>query len=480
MRRHLYRELLKTACTMVLAVAFAGAYVDGAARDTNRGPNLLIIHTDQQSSWTLGAYGGTLVSTPHIDSLASEGAIFRNFFTNSAVCTPSRGCLLTGRYPHAHGAYVNNIELNRDEVTLAHLLQKAGYETGYAGKWHLDGEAKPGWVKPQRSMGFADCRFMFNRGHWKKIVEQPEGDPEVFPLKEIGDKKTYSTDWLTDKTIDFLRKPRTRPFFFMVGIPDPHTPFTVRPPYDRMFKPEDMPIPSTFDQKDVPKWVVKVRRYTRQQGKTLAKRKAWLRKAKAQYCGEVKCIDDNVGRILACLRDTGQLDHTIVVFTTDHGEYMGEHGLLYKNQLYETAYRIPLLIRWPKRISRGTVINNIVSTVDFQPTILGLMGLAKSGREQGRDASGLLLGKKMEWKEEAFIHHSSLNRAGIFTERYELAYVKDGEHILFDRVNDPQQIKNLFYDPKYKKVVNELTRRVIQHNQAVKAPALKWLRDIEN
>ncbi|MHC4445119.1 MAG: sulfatase family protein [Planctomycetota bacterium] len=473
MHQHMRRDLFKTIVLVVvlLMVSVGSAEMVGNGRVTN----LLIIHTDQQSCWTLGCYGGKLVATPHIDSLAKEGALFRNFFTNSAVCTPSRGCLLTGRYPHAHGAYVNNIELNRDEVTLARVLERNGYETGYAGKWHLAGEAKPGWVKPGRSMGFADCRFMFNRGHWKKIVDKEEGDPEVFPYREIGDEKTYSTDWLATKTIEFIRRGRKKPFFYMLSIPDPHGPFTVRSPYDTMFKPEDMPIPSTFDASRSTSWAKRVKMLTRH-GTTPAERKAWLRKVKAQYCGQVKCIDDNVGRILKCLRETDQLDNTLVVFTTDHGEYMGEHGLMSKNQLYETAYRLPLLIRWPKRIGKGTVIENVVSTVDFQPTILGLLGLAKSGREQGRDASGLLLGKKMDWKDEAFIHHSSLKRAGIFTAGYELAYFKDNEHILFDRIRDPEQVKNLFYDPAYQKVVDELTERVIRHNERVKAPAAEWLK----
>ena len=421
------RAFLGAAGAAVAGVAAAG---DDAAASR---PNLLVIHTDQQSCWTLGAYEGTLVDTPHIDSLAKEGALFQNFFTNSAVCTPSRGCLLTGRYPHAHGAYKNNIELNRDEVTLARALLDKGYTTGYAGKWHLDGEAKPGWVPPERAMGFEDSRFMFNRGHWKKITESDNGDPEAHAYREVGDEKTYTTDWLADKTVAFIQEPRENPFFFMVSIPDPHTPFTVRPPYDAMYKPDGMPVPSTFRQSDVPAWA--------RRADSRAKTEEALRKHKAGYCGEVKCIDDNVGRILDALRETGQLDNTIVVFTTDHGEYMGEHGLMGKNQLYETAYRIPLLVRWPRRIAAGTVVDACVSTVDFMPTMLGLMQLPVTDRVQGGDASAALVGWEMKWRHEAFIHHSHHDRAGIFTPRFELAYVKDSDPILFDRANDPDQVE---------------------------------------
>jgi uncharacterized sulfatase len=445
-----------------------------SARQKKENPNLLIIHTDQLSCWAVSIYakqrtktanyGKVLVKTPYIDSLAQEGAIFYNFFTNSAVCTPSRGCLVTGRYPHAHGAYKNNIEMNRDEVTIAHILQSHGYETGYAGKWHLDGPPKPGWVRPERSMGFADCRFMFNRGHWKKIVDQPEGNPEVSPYKVIGDKKTFTTDWLADKTIDFIKKPRKTPFFYMVSIPDPHGPFTVRAPYMTMYKPEDMTVPNNFKESPTNKGKKKTARQ--------------MQKSKAQYCGLVKCIDDNVGRILTVLRNEDILDDTIIVFTTDHGEYMGEHGLYGKNQWYRTAYQIPFIIRWPKRIRAGTVINNFVTNVDAQQTLLGLMGFKSCGREQGRDASGLLRGLRIGWKNEAMIHHSSLQSAGIFTPKYELVLKAKGNHMLFDRINDPEQTKNLYNNPKYGKVKNDLARRIIRHNIDVNAPTLSWLKKI--
>ena len=189
-------------------------------------------------------------------------------------------------------------------------------------------------------------------------------------------------------------------------------------------------------------------------------------------------IDDSVGRIINCLEQQGILDDTIIVFTTDHGEYAGEHGLNGKNHLYETAYRIPMLIRWPKKIAADTVIEHVVSAVDFQSGILGLMDIAPCGREQGRDFSPLLRSEETECLNEAFIHHSSLERAGIFTHEFELAYVKDAEPILFDRKNDPDQMQNLFEAPKYKRIISELTQRIIQHNIAVESPAVEWLKQI--
>jgi uncharacterized sulfatase len=434
------------------------------ARRKKELPNLLLIHTDQLSSWAISAYAGklkstpnygnTLVETPHIDSLANQGAILYNFFTNSAVCTPSRGCLVSGRYPHAHGAYRNNIEMNRGEMTIARVLQRKGYETGYSGKWHLDGTPKPGWVDQERSMGFADCSFMFNRGHWKKIVEQPQGDPEVSSYNVIGDRETYTTDWLADKTIEFIEKPRKKPFFYMVSFPDPHGPFTVREPYMSMYDPEDMTVPNTFEGGNTDSMKVK----------------------KARYCGLVKCIDDNVGRILASLRDKSILDDTVIAFTTDHGEYMSEHGLYGKNQWYRTAYQIPFLVRWPKKIPAGTKIEQFVTNVDVQQTLLGLMEIEPSGWEQGRDASPLLRGEEIEWKDEAMIHHSSLEAAGIFTPRYELVLKANGSHMLFDRLNDPEQTNNLYGNSEYSSIIRELAARIVEHNVQVDSPAVSWLK----
>lgn len=439
-------------------------------------PNLLVIHTDQQSLWTVSAYGEeSLVSTPNIDRLAREGALCTQFFTNSAVCTPSRGCLLTGRYPHDHGAYTNNVPLNADEVTFAEVCRRAGYETAYAGKWHLDGHRRPGWVHPARGMGFTDTTTMFNRGHWKQILEQPGiEDPTVFPYGVIGDETSFTTDWLKDKTLDFLRRERQGPFCFMVSIPDPHTPFTVRAPYDTLFAPEDMPVPESFSNADLPSWAAAAQArgpYALDN----PEREAVLRRNKAQYCGQVKLIDDCVGALLEELEAQGTLDDTVVVFTTDHGEYMGEHGLLGKNHMYEGAYRIPLVIRYPRRIAAGTRVDVLWSTVDFQPTLLRLMGLAPCGREGGRDASALLTGASVPWEDEVQLHHCSHRLAGVVTPEWSLALAENGEARLFDRQADPHQLRDLSTSAAHEGLRRELTACVARHHAAVASPSAAWL-----
>lgn len=443
-------------------------------------PNLLIIHTDQQDSWSISAYGGTLVSTPNIDRLATDGARFTNFFTNSAICTPSRGCFVTGRYPHAHGAYRNNLCLHADEVTFAEMLRRDGYDTGYIGKWHLDGDPRPGWVHPERCMGFADNYYMFNRGHWKKIEDAGMGDmqPVVYPYKVVGDKQTYTTDYLTGKALDFVGRSCGNPFCLMLSLPDPHGPVDVRPPYDTMFSPDDMPLPDTMFEEHVPDWARPAQRYGPKIELPREEQEANLRRFMAKYCGEVKLIDDCVGRLIDALETQGVLDDTIVVFTTDHGEYMGEHGLMEKNNLYETAYHIPFVMRWPGKVPAGTVAEHFFTTVDFQPTILGLMDVAACGREQGRDYSPVLTGKQQEWTDESYIHHHTHKRAGIFTPEYELAYVKNADAVLFDRVNDPQQTTNLFGDAGHADTVTQLTQKVVAHHRQVASPACEWLEDL--
>ena len=439
-------------------------------------PNLLVVHTDQQSLWTLGCYGGSLVDTPNIDAIASGGALFGNFFVNSAVCTPSRGSMLTGRYPHCHGAYRNPVHINRDEVTLARVLAKAGYDTAYMGKWHLDGEDRPPdeTVPPGRAMGFADSRYMLNRGHRKSVGENADGSLELSPETGAG---RYMTDWLGDKALEFLSARRENPFFLMVSIPDPHSPFPVREPYASMFDPQEMPLPtSCLEDPALPSWA---REAPVGAGSWWhlepGERGSELRRIKALYCGMVKCIDDNVGRLLECLEERGLADDTVVVFTTDHGDYMGEHGLTGKNMVYEGVYRIPLAVRWPKGVRPGTRVDRFVTGTDFQQTVLGLMGIAPSGREQGRDASPFLRGESPAWRDEAFIHHSRFGYAGVFTPDYELGLARCGEHVLFDRREDPEQLVNLFGDPAHRPVVEELAGRVVEHNAGLDSPVLEWL-----
>jgi uncharacterized sulfatase len=493
------RTFIATGTTALASSALGLGFPSG----TPQRPNVLFIITDQQSLWTLGQYGGQLPGTPNIDSIGERGATFRNFFVTSAVCTPSRGCYMTGRFPHANGAYVNDVPLNPDEFTLGNLFDNAGYETGYVGKWHLDGKNNPSWpdwIPDSRSFGFRDHQWMYNQGHWKRIIERPNGWPDNLSSAQVGNTtdtshqpdgrpdETYNaaspgeyfTEWLADKAIDFIERPRQTPFFYVLSFPDPHQGYVVEEPYASMFPPDTLKLPATFHQKDLPAWAEEKQKHEDLPSEHVTspddpRREEIFRNRKSQYLGEVKCIDDNVGRILATLRERNMLDNTLIIFGSDHGDYMGEHGIYYKNELYETAHHVGMMMCWPKGIAAGTNVKQCVANVDILPTLAGLLGLKTSGREQGRDASALLHGDASHWEDIAFIHKDNFSQSGVFTEHWELGLAQDGDSVLFDRLNDPLQVHNLYHDPKYAIVVKQLTARTIEHNRQVGCPALEWL-----
>ena len=336
----------------------------------NRKPNLVIIHCDELNFRTLGCYRDTLppeqafmwgkkkgavCETPHIDRLAKEGALCTKFYAATPVCSPSRGSLMSGQYPHNTPVTNNSMHLGDDVISFAELLKRAGYETGSAGKWHLDGGGKPQWA-PKRQFGFTDNRYMFNRGHWKQFEDTPNG-PRVKARKQGkpsydvngSDENSFATDWISTKTIEFIEEHKEKPFCYMLSIPDPHGPDTVRAPYDTMFDDNDVEKPRTCD-KDAdraPSW---------------AKPAPKCNVKMAQYHGMMKCIDDNVGRITKHLEKLGLLDDTILIFTADHGDMRGEHHRQNKGVPMEASAKVPFVIRYPKTIAARQRIDRVVKS----------------------------------------------------------------------------------------------------------------------
>lgn len=437
-------------------------------------PNILIIQTDEHNFRTLGCYRKLLpddqaciwgprakVDTPHIDSIAERGAICTRFYATSPVCTPSRAALMTGLYPQNTGSITNDLPMLDSMETFAAALAANGYDTGYAGKWHLDGDAKPGWT-PRRKFGFEDNRYMFNRGHWKKLGEDENG-PEVAAVNAGGqpnynldgaDDKSFTTDFLTDRAIEFVRRKRDMPFCYMLSIPDPHGPNTVRAPYDTMFDPAVFRQPKSALAKGerLPSFaqIMKDRFNQRQM---------------AQYFGMVKCIDDNIGRLITALRDTGQLERTILIFTSDHGDMCGEHGRHNKGIPCEGSARIPFVIAAPGLIPPGSVIHAALGTVDFKPTLLGLLGLKARSAMQGHDASALFKTGKApgDWVDQCFVRigGGEEGRSGwlaTFTQRYKLVISPSDDPALFDLEEDPFEMTNLFHDPANRDLIRTLAK----------------------
>ncbi len=440
-------------------------------------PNLIIIHTDEHNFRTLGCYRrilpedeafvwgrGVKVDTPNIDWLADNGALCASFYATTPVCSPSRASLLTGCYPQKTAVVDNNIPLKDDALTIAELLRRKGYATGYAGKWHLDGPGKPGW-RPERKFGFVDNRYMFNRGHWKMIVDTPEG-PHVIPRDRHAvytvpgaDAANYTTDYLTGKALEFIDTNKDLPFCFMLSFPDPHDPNCVRAPYDTMYMHVGFVRPPTPDAAGatIPKWA------------WTESKKAILAANTSGYFGMVKCIDDNVGRLLKALRESGLLANTIIVFTADHGDMAGEHGMYGKGVPYEASARIPFILYCPTKVRAGTLVDEAMTCVDFLPTVLSLMGFEVPETVQGHDCSILFtLGRSPAcWKDVAFMRSAEKATGTLWlaavTSRYKLILSSEDEPWLFDLARDPAESVNLYQDPTLCDIVRQLSVALLEY-----------------
>ena len=426
---------------------------------------VLVIQTDEHHFKTLGCYGGRIVETPNIDWIAKHGAIATSFYATTPVCSPSRGALISGRYPQNTPVTNNNILLGDHVVTFAEVLRRKGYKTGYAGKWHLDGLGKPQWA-PIRKFGFDDNRYMFNRGHWKKFEITNDG-PRVAAIKrgkpfygvENADKESFSTDWLANRTIDFINTNKAKPFCYMVSFPDPHGPNTVRKPYDTMYKDVNVPIPVSVNKprSQTPRWAAGDPKITADTVRLLM----------PKYYGMIKCLDDNIGRILDALRKNGQIDNTIIVFTSDHGDLCGEHGRLNKGVPYEGSARIPFLFYCPGKIPAGTIVNQALSCVDFVPTLFALTGDKLPKGVDGRDASALFRGSKNQWEDIAFIRSTSTGKPWLaaITDRYKIIYSALDDPWLFDLKTDPDELHNAFTKPNAQRIVKRLTAKLAAYTK---------------
>ncbi len=467
-----------TSCAAAILLCLSGIQVSA---QVDRPPNLLVLHTDEHNFRTLGCYRATLkkdqalmwgeavVETPHIDWLADQGVLCTSFYATTPVCAPSRASFVSGLYPQKTAVVTNNMSLNDDIVTFATVLQEQGYETGYAGKWHLDGPSKPGWA-PKRQFGFEDNRFMFNRGHWKQLAETDDRrsgmvasrDDQGNPTYGVAgaDSLSFTTDFLTDRAIDFIRQKAEVPFCYMVSFPDPHGPNTVRGPYADMYKEVEIQPARTF--------VAGVSGTNGARGVE--------RHDMAQYYGMAKCIDDNVGRLLEVLRESGILEHTIIVFTSDHGDMCGEHGRVNKGVAYEASAKVPFIAFWAGQIAQGKVIDQAMSCIDFLPTILQVMSAPAIPSTDGRDFSHLFRDKRSKARGQVptIIRGTpGQDWVAAITARYKLVYRASGIPQLFDLKRDPDELVNDYDRGRLRGVRQRLAQALHEYGENHDDPHLQ-------
>lgn len=387
---------------------------DGVAGSESR-PNLLILYADQWRGSALGCAGDGVVRTPALDGLAAQGVRLPHAYTVNPVCTPSRSSLLTARYPHATGVTGNNRRLPEDEVAFSQVLAAAGYRTGYIGKWHLDGEGKPGFVPPgPRRHGFAYWAA-FNRGHeYYAPVYYRDADRAITA-------DAYEPDLQTDLALTFLEDPDPRPFCLLLAWGPPHTPLVPPPSTAGLYRAEDMPLAPSVPAGEA----------TRARGELAA------------YCGLISSLDQDAGRLLGALERGGRAGNTIVCFTADHGDLLGEHGLYRKGRPEEESIHVPLLVRWPGRLAPGTREDLLVASVDVAPTLLGLAGLRMPAGVHGRDLSGPLRGDRAEPAAPDAVYLE-----GRMGTPEEWRAVRTRDHLLaVDRVGEPTQLYDMRADP---------------------------------
>ncbi len=375
-------------------------------------PNVLLVMADQLRADALGCYGNAVVQTPHIDHLAEDGVRFERMFAAYPVCAPNRASIATGRYPTVHRLRANGMRLPASERTLMDVLRGAGYRTYGAGKMHFG----PQWAFPADGSpimdpdpetainpqppedafpwyGFDDVcltedhrtgpygEYLASHGYhvWDELhsASYPQHATEPSPFPE----EHHQTTWITDRAIDYLEgHPDDQPFFLWVSYVHPHHPFNPPVPYDRMYGPEDMPLPA-FDEGEVARWPEAYRRKYYALGgghEAIGMHQLtdadWQR-IKAFYYGMVSLIDKNVGRLLGTLEAKGRLEDTIVVFTTDHGENLGDHHLLFKGTTYDPVTRVPFIVSWAGNQTPGAVRDTLCSSIDIMPTLLELAGV---------------------------------------------------------------------------------------------------------
>jgi arylsulfatase A-like enzyme len=419
------RKVLEICCAGLLSLTSAVVAADG---DATR-PNVLFLLADQWRAQTLGYAGDPDVQTPHLDALQRESLDCLNAVAGVPVCCPARASLLTGQRPLTHGVFMNDVSLNPRAETLAKVLGGAGYDTGYIGKWHLNGEGRSAFIPRARRQGF---------DYWK-VLECTHDYNHSFYYGDGPEKllwEGYDAIAQTEDARQYLRDHATsgKPFLLLLAWGPPHSPYQTAPPeYRAKYRADTIRlrpnVPDAMEQK--------------------------ARTALAGYYAHCTALDHCVGDLLKTLNETGLADNTLVVFTSDHGDLLGSHGGFNKQQPYDESIRVPLLFRWPQGLGRrGRRLEALLNSEDIMPTLLGLCRVSIPAAVEGTDYSDYLRGGRDpsdgvsliacpapfgQWARRA----GGREYRGVRTARYTYVRDLDGPWLLFDNLTDPYQTNNL-------------------------------------
>lgn len=468
-------------------------------------PNILFIMSDDHTTQAFGCYGSRLAQlnpTPTLDQLAREGMVFGNAFCTNSICTPSRACILTGQYDHVNGVFDLGGRIEAERQYLGSAMKEAGYQTAMIGKWHLKEE--PG--------AFDYYCVLPGQGDYFDPVFRVQGD-QPWPKNTVQFEGMHSTDAITDLTLRWLKEDRDpkKPFFLMHHYKAPHDFFEYAPRYEDYLADVAIPEPdslwsqprfgsiatrgandellpyigTSIGRRNPRRNYVKHYNVDDSLSDAEAKREAYNIYLK-HYLRCVKGVDDNLARLFAYLKQSGQMDNTVIIYTGDQGFMLGEHDYMDKRWMYEESMRMPFLIRYPKSIPAGSRSDAIVENVDYGPTMLDFAGAETPSVMQGRSFRVICetAHEPADWKQEAYYrywmhmaHHDNPACVGIRTKDYKLIFYYGCDYEgknqtppgweLYDRQNDPHELVNLYGQPQHARTVADLKSRLAQLRQRV-------------
>lgn len=445
-----------------LAILLAFPLLLTGAHAATQRPNILLILPDQMRASAMGCDGNGDVQTPNIDRLAADGMMFKRTYANVPVCCPARAILLTGTYPHVNGMVANDLRLREEHVTITEILRDAGYRTGFVGKWHLDGGPRnPGFVPPgPRRQGF-EFWAAYQCHHQHFLPSYFRDTPEMILVPK------FEPEASCDFAVEFLKsQPKDKPFFLTVQMGPPHDPYGAPEEYLKRYDPAKLTPPANWQpgsetRPGGPLIPPALRRPGMPTGNYVT---TGGREEIAAYYAAITAIDDQVGRLLATLKEIGADENTIILFTSDHGDMLGSHGMRRKRKPHDESARVPGILRWPARVPKGRTVDTLFSHVDMPSTLLALAGLPVPKNMQGADLSRVALGQTTDGPDavllQIFVPFNPDGIAkpwrGIVTARHTYARYEDEPWVLFDHAADPHQMKNLARDPAHTALAREL------------------------
>ncbi len=461
-------------------------------------PNLLYIFTDQQRVDTLGCYGNQHIKTPALDGLAAEGFVFENAYVSQPVCSPARATMLTGLWPHTAGVPACNVPLRAEVPTFAELLPPE-YQTAFMGKWHLGDEIFPQhgfetWVGSEDS--YRRCysaperldvlspyhHFLVERGF---VPDAENLGQRIFSRHAEASMPAEYTKaaFLGTQAAEYIRQSGDAPFALCVSYLEPHPPHTG--PLNEYYDPEALPTGPSFRQAppaDAPLIVRLMAAFysaSENYGLDLQTDAGW-RELMARYWGNVTLVDRSVAQILEALDESGKADDTLVIFTSDHGELMGDHGILGKTLMYEESIKVPMLLRAPMLDAPPRRIGGQFSHIDLVPTLLDLLGLAAPDHLPGQSRVPVLCGQADLTANDVFVEWSGADghppasigeaepnrslvhplRTVVAADGWKLNLYDQGQGELYDLKADPHELENLYHRPAHQARIGELRERI--------------------